>query len=212
MKITINGLAQGKGNTNLSIRCPHCGHNGVFTLLANDIVEASSQIHLGQARCPSESCRGHVFFVSNRQAGGLLTYPSEIIPFDKSNIPEKILYAFEEAIKCHSSQCFIASAIMIRKTLEEICNHKKSTGDNLKKRLQDLGGKIMIPKELIEGMDELRLLGNDAAHIEANTFEQIGKEEIEISIEFTKEILKATYQYEDLLGKLRSLKKTNVAI
>lgn len=96
---------------------------------------------------------------------------------------------------------------MIRKTLEEICSHEGSTGDNLKKRLKELGSKIMIPKELLEGMDELRLLGNDAAHIEANTFEQIGKTEIEISIEFTKEILKATYQYEGLLSKLRSLKK-----
>lgn len=98
---------------------------------------------------------------------------------------------------------------MIRKTLEEICSHEGSNGDNLKKRLQDLGTKIMIPKELNEGMDELRLLGNDAAHVEANTFGQIGKEEIEISIEFTKEILKATYQYEDLLSKLRSLKKSH---
>ena len=56
-------------------------------------------------------------------------------------------------------------------------------------------------------MHELRLLGNDAAHIEANTFEQIGKEELEISIDFTKEILKAVYQYESLLERLRSLKK-----
>ena len=96
---------------------------------------------------------------------------------------------------------------MIRKTLEEICNNKSAIGKNLKDRLIDLGGKIIIPKELIEGMDELRLLGNDAAHIEAKTFEEIGKEEIEISIEFTKEILKAVYQYDDLLGKLRGLKK-----
>ena len=56
-------------------------------------------------------------------------------------------------------------------------------------------------------MQELRLLGNDAAHIEADTFEKIGKDELEISIEFTKEILKAVYQYESLLEKLRSLKK-----
>jgi hypothetical protein len=64
----------------------------------------------------------------------------------------------------------------------------------------------MIPIELINGMDDLRLLGNDAAHIENKTFEEIGNDEIEISIEFTKEILKATYQYEHLLQRLKSLK------
>lgn len=58
-------------------------------------------------------------------------------------------------------------------------------------------------------MDELRLLGNDAAHIESNEFEKIGKPEIEISIEFTKEILKGVYQYEGLLSRLRGLKKAD---
>lgn len=75
---------------------------------------------------------------------------------------------------------------MIRKTLEEICNQEGSTGKNLKDRLKYVGGKIMIPRELIEGMDELRLLGNDAAHIQANTFEEIGKNEIEISMSLRK--------------------------
>ena len=96
---------------------------------------------------------------------------------------------------------------MVRKTLEEICVDRGATGKNLYPKLQDLSKKIVIPKELIEAMNELRLLGNDAAHIEARTFEEIGKNEIEILIEFTKEILKAIYQYESLLDKLKSLKK-----
>jgi hypothetical protein len=50
-------------------------------------------------------------------------------------------------------------------------------------------------------------LGNDAAHIESQTFNDVGKTEVEISIEFTKEILKAVYQYEGLLSRIRSLKK-----
>jgi hypothetical protein len=97
---------------------------------------------------------------------------------------------------------------MIRKTLEEICEEREAEGKNLFVRLKDLGTKILIPKELIDAMDELRLLGNDATHIEAQTFNEIGKNEIEISIEFTKEILKAVYQYESLLSKLRNLKAT----
>jgi hypothetical protein len=135
-----------------------------------------------------------------------MTSPSETIPFDKEYIPNGVLQAFEEAISCHSNNCFIASAIMIRKTLEEICQDRSVSGKNLSQRLVDLGNKILIPKELLEGMNDLRLLGNDAAHIEAKTFNEVGKEEIEISLEFTKEILKAVYQYESLLKKMKALK------
>jgi ribonuclease I len=37
----------------------------------------------------------------------------------------------------------------------------------------------------------------------------VGQEEVEISIQFTKEVLKAVFQYSSLLGKLRSLKRTS---
>jgi Domain of unknown function (DUF4145) len=206
MKITVRELS-GTSFANVAIRCPHCGHFGTFVAIGQDLFINEQNVTIGQRRCPNTSCMGHIFFIVSRKGEILKTYPSDTIPFDKTSIPEKILNAFTEAITCHSNNCFIASAIMIRKTLEEIANEEKITGKNLKERLKGLGNRITIPKELIDGMDDLRLLGNDAAHIEANTFEQIGKTEIEISLEFTKEILKATYQYENLLGKLRSLKK-----
>lgn len=197
--------------TNVAVRCPHCGHYGTFlTVGLMDVytVSESTNItnYLGIRKCPNEKCEGHLFFISDNRLNIILTSPTEIIPFDKENIPQKILNAFEEAIKCHSNSCFIASAIMIRKTLEEICIDKAATGANLFKKLQDLGGKILIPQELLEGMNELRLLGNDAAHIEAQTFSEIGKEEIEVSLEFAKEILKSVYQYDNLLQRLKNLK------
>lgn len=206
---------------NIAIRCPHCGHFGAFVPVAgNDIytyfyMNSSEYIDniLGIRKCPNERCNGHLFFITDGSKNVLLTSPSETIPFDKENIPQKVLDAFEEAIKCHSNSCFIASAIMIRKTLEEICIDRGAIGKNLFKKLEDLGGKILIPQELIAGMNELRLLGNDAAHIEAQTFSEIGKDEIEVSLEFAKEILKAVYQYDSLLQKLQKLReKTSTPI
>jgi hypothetical protein len=205
-RISLQHLSHGQGPV-INLRCPSCGNNGTFDKVPNsDVHDQSQAIWFGQRKCPNPSCSAHVFYIKTYE-GLLYSYPQEVISFSKESIPNKVLSAFEEAVYCHSNSCFIASAIMIRKTLEEICIDRESKGDNLKKRLQDLGTKITIPKELIEGMDELRLLGNDAAHIESNTFEQIGKEEIEVSIEFTKEILKGVYQYENLLNKLRGLKK-----
>ena len=59
-------------------------------------------------------------------------------------------------------------------------------------------------------MDELRVLGNDAAHIEAKTYDDIGAKELEVASLFTKEILKGVYQYKSLLSALRNFKKPAV--
>lgn len=217
MKIELSKTKNDR-TTNITTRCPHCGHFGTFIPVAEHDVYTyyyaqhyGEQISnfLGVRKCPNEKCKGHLFFIADRNQKVLLTSPSEVIPFDKENIPQKVLDAFEEAIKCHSISCFIASAIMIRKTLEEICIDRGAAGKNLYLKLQDLGGKILIPQELLAGMNELRLLGNDAAHIEAQTFNEIGKEEIEVSLEFAKEILKAVYQYDNLLQRLKKLKEKN---
>jgi hypothetical protein len=192
----------------LSLECPHCGHFGTFEQLSIDIEVNISGIrhHFGQRKCPRPECRGHIFTVSNY--GKLVhTYPPRLISFKTENIPDRILRSFQEALICYGNNCQVSSAIMIRKTLEEICLDKGAKGPNLYKRLEKLSGEIVLPLELREAMQELRLLGNDAAHIEAETYEQIGPDEIEISIEFTKEILKGIYQYDSLLTKLRSLKK-----
>jgi hypothetical protein len=96
---------------------------------------------------------------------------------------------------------------MVRKTLEELCKDRSAAGGNLKERIKALGTKVVLPVELIEGLDDLRLLGNDAAHIESKEYESVGQEEVEVGIEFTKEVLKAVYQYSALLAKLRALRK-----
>lgn len=210
MKISLKRFSH-QNNINVAFQCPHCSHKGTFKTLniqdiGSSLPNGQLEYFMGLRRCPNEECDGYLFFIADKQAKILLTAPNQLITFERSNIPEKVIEAFEEAIKCHSNSCFVASAIMIRKTLEEISIDRGAKGDNLKKKINDLGSKILVPKELLEGMDELRLLGNDAAHIESQTFNEIGKSEIEISIEFTKEILKAVYQYENLLQKLRSLK------
>jgi hypothetical protein len=206
MKLSNTGSAKGPV---IKIKCPHCGNNGTFESLGvNDVYTPGGVggFFLGIRRCPNDLCHGHLFFITE----GLKiisAFPTQRIDFDRTDIPENVIKSFVEAITCHAEGCYTASAIMIRKTLEEICLDRGATGDNLKKRIAKLGEKILIPKELIEGMDELRLLGNDAAHFESKAFNQVGEEEIEVGIIFTKEILKAVYQYENLLNKLKSLKK-----
>ncbi|MCX5893230.1 MAG: DUF4145 domain-containing protein [Deltaproteobacteria bacterium] len=185
MNIEVNNRSLGTGPT-LVTKCPSCGHDATFLRIENlSDINVDGIFWIGQRMCPNPSCFGHILFI--RTVDKILaTFPALRIDFEKQGIPEKVLSIFEEAITCHANQCFTAAAIMIRKALEEICIDKGAAGANLKLRIQQLGSKIIIPKELLEGMDELRLLGNDAAHFESKIFDKIDKEEVEIAIEFTK--------------------------
>ena len=175
-------------------------HNSTFDFMLPD------GFRVGQRRCPNPECNAHLFVVWHNNVI-VRSYPALRIDFDTTNIPRSVTSAFEEAISCHANECFIAAAIMVRKTLEELCRDRGAQGKDLKERIRDLGTKIVLPKELLDGLDDLRLLGNLAAHIESREYDQVGNEEVEIGIEFTKEVLKATYQYSALLNRLRGLKK-----
>ena len=191
------------------IRCPECGHQGTFDTIneCNDKITNDSKYLLGQRVCPNPECFCHIFFVYDLQTKQIVTYPQLRIDFNSKSIPEKIKESLEEAIGCESIGAYIGAAIMVRRTLECLCDDRGATGKNLKERIANLKGKIILPAELFEALENLRLLGNDAAHIESKEYENIGKYEVSVAIELTKEVLKASYQYENLLNKLKSFKK-----
>jgi len=92
----------------------------------------------GLRRCPNDQCFCLIFFILSyhKQNGdkALYIYPPALIDFNKESIPSTVAATFEEALKCHANECFISSAIMIRKTLEEICAERNITDENLKKK------------------------------------------------------------------------------
>lgn len=192
----------------IAIRCPACLKEGTLDdINLHDVVAHGVKYSFGMRRCPNHSCAIHIFFIQDIHSHKIICYPPERLDFDASDIPEAIKKALIEAISCHSVECYAASALMIRRTLEELCKERGAVGNNLKDRLAALGNKVVLPKELMDAMDNIRLLGNDAAHVESQDYAQIGKEEVEIAVEFTKEVLKAVYQYAGLLKRLTNLKK-----
>lgn len=210
----------------VSLRCPDCRQNGTF-----EPITGISDLHLsrtqrridvgghpkydgvdwlfGQRRCPDPNCQAHVFVVLEGNNKVATSYPAERIDFDHVGIPERIVRTLEEAITCYAEQCYTAAAIMVRRTLEELCEDRKATGDNLRKRIRKLKDSVVISEGLIEGMGNLILLGNDAAHVESRTFEQVDREEVQLGIEITKEILKAVYQEKNLVERLNKLKRNS---
>ena len=212
-------IVTGQAGPALPVVCPGCSREGNFlgqgpdtTLQVQDPAMPGRAMVLcvGNRYCPNTSCTTHVFVVYQQQGGFnkvLRTYPAGRIDFDVAGVPEKVRKAFDEALTCTANECYVGAGMLIRKTLEAVCEDRAAQGKDLKARISDLKTKLTLPNELFEAMDHLRLLGNDAAHIEAKTYDDVGKPEVLAGVDLTKEIIKATYQYKDLVGRLQALKK-----
>lgn len=195
-----------------SLLCPRCRHWGHFeAVLPNDgKPEAmrgamSPYSRIGFRRCPDNSCGAVVYVVWTNHPS--ILYPPVTLDFDPTDIPESIVATFKEALLCNAHGCYVAAAVLVRKTLEVLCSELGATGNNLAARVASLSSKVILPPELLAGLTELRLLGNDAAHVESKSYDQIGTEELSVAIEFTREVLKATFQYGDIVRRLQALRK-----
>jgi hypothetical protein len=209
-------------NTVVRVRCPGCrdrtalepigGVHDVLVRLHSAVPSLQAEDYLlGQRLCANPDCRSHVFIVMRPEGNDRwvseAVYPPETINFDTTNLPSEVLAAFEEAVSCHAQNCQTAAAMMVRKTLEEVCRDRGAEGRTLQKRIEALSSRVVLPQVLLEGLDALRLLGNDAAHVESRDYEQVGSEEVEVAIDVTKEILKATYQFDSIVGRLTALQR-----
>lgn len=198
--------------------CPECGNHVIFQpykdcLDLNYSDGSCDKYFFGQRICPDPECRAHIFFIKEVNSGG----PSytKIYPFkvrlnnlDMNKLPQNINSSLDETLRCFNASCYRASAIMIRRTLEEICELQETIGKNLHEKIKDLRSKITISDQLYEAFMELKFLGNDAAHIESKYFEQIGKIEVETALLLLTEILRALYEHQNILDKFKALKKS----
>lgn len=215
--LRVRGQATHFDANNISVRCPACRQVGTFhgvgvrdigwnnpAILdgAKTMVAARAGLRL----CPNPNCNSVLFVFSHGKS--IQCFPPETIDFDAANLPAGILSSLEEAISCHAAGCYRASALMVRRTLEELCDDKAATGKDLKARIAALSSIAIIPGDLLTAADELRILGNDAAHIEAKNYDGIGMAESALAIELAKELLKAVYQYASLVARLTALKKS----
>jgi hypothetical protein len=201
----------------ITIRCPHCLNIGTFQTASNGLrwfkVSKNSRVHdlhSFMRICPSPECSGVVLTVTTG-TDCLEILPPELLDFDGSDLPPKLLRTLKEAIACHSVGAHRAAVMMVRRLLEEICEESDASGRTLHDRLIALKSKITFPEELFEAMGELKALGNDAAHITAKEYLVIGEDEAKDSIELVKEILKARYQLKGLVERLRLRKASNIS-
>lgn len=198
----------------VSIRCPHCRHLSQFPMLGQGCV-FQKRVQSGAMRkfkatlrsCPNVACNGVVFVVQETSGIVVSVLPPELIDFSTESLPDRLALTLSEAIACHAAGAYRAAALMVRRLLEELCEENKALGKNLHDRITALKTQILIPEALYDAMWELKALGNDAAHVHAKDYDQIGRDESADSIELAKEILKAVYQHKSLVARLSARKK-----
>ena len=205
------------------IRCPHCRNRGAFAVLTeqNKATQYSKEtkelvapgaknykhetVHASIRHCPNPKCLGIVLIV---EIGNEVeaVHPPELVDFNDENLPENIRKTLTEAVQCHGAGAYRAAAIMVRRLLEEICEANEAAGENLHERLKSLKTKVVLPEPLFDAMTALKALGNDATHVKARAYDEIGKAEAEDSIELAKEIVKSLYQLQGLVKRLEDRK------
>jgi Domain of unknown function (DUF4145) len=203
----IESWQQGASGAGPSMRCPRCRQIGTFEDIpaTHDLLVGS--IFFVQRRCPNPTCHIHIFAVRENNGELIVAYPPELIDFDPDGIPQQLVDALAEAIVCYAHKAYRASAMMVRKTLEELCDARGATGPDLYQRIEALGQQAILSPALMASLHNLRLLGNDAAHIEVRTYNDVGPEECAVAIDLTKTILNAVYQHKGLVERLAALRR-----
>lgn len=195
-----------------TVECPVCGVLNSLGIVQSWLGRRSTsgeQIWWNHFFCANETCRVFVAVRIRPDGSSEAIWPRPRVSFQAANVPPAIADSINEAIDCYAVGCFRASALMFRRALEEICEDHgiSSKGRSLKSRIDDLKSEVLLPSKFLDGLHNLRLLGNDAAHIELKSFDQISEREVEAATKVVIRLIENIYQIDDLTDELNALKK-----
>ena len=118
-----------------------------------------------------------------------------------ADVPASIDRAYSAAVRSYQVGLYEPCVIMCRKCLEALCQELGAKKGNLKERLIHLQSNGQIDQKLLSWADELRLIGNDAAHDLDMVIEQVDAQD---ALEFVEAILMYSFS---LARKFEEFKK-----
>lgn len=144
--------------------------------------------HYSIAFCPT--CEGVFLHAGATSEPSDFPYEAMLFPSsnrrDISGLPEPVHRTFRSARSCFDTGNFEPCVVMSRKCLEAVCVFLGEKDGPLAARLCKLRDAGRIEAKLYEWADELRLVGNDAAH-DLNI--RISKQDAVDSLDFVEAIL-----------------------
>ena len=144
--------------------------------------------------CPREKCKFAFFIVvgaDKSQRDGVIwseetkaTYPQPRWKID-DRIPEDVRQDFHEATYAWLFNLKSASALMLRRTLENACNKCGAKKDDLKDKIDELAAQGKLHPINVESAHKTRLIGNFTAHL----IKDVSKDELKSVIYLVEKIM-----------------------
>ena len=116
-------------------------------------------------------------------------WPNPVRPLSEA-IPVALRTEQAEARKCFDAKAYTATVVMVRRTLEGICDHQGIKEKVLQKSLLKLKENDLIDRRLFEWASELRVLGNEGAHY---TGRLVSREDAADAVDFSEAMLDYMY-------------------
>lgn len=182
--------------------CPECNRMSALRVRSEAHATAPRQLfdqmdagedglHLARysiAFCPK--CEGVFLHVAATSEPSGIPYEAMLFPTpDRRGIPglpEPVRRTFRSAQSCFETGNFEPCVVMCRKCIEAVCAFLGIQTGSLAERLRKARDSGRIEARLYEWADELRLIGNDAAH---DLDVRISKQDAVDSIDFVEAIL-----------------------
>ena len=152
--------------------------------------EPTSRYFFGNcAKCRQPGLLKQTEVSPDEWGNGEQLYPPrpDSIPF---KLPALVEESYREALKCMSADAWLASVVMIRRTLEAVGKDFDATSKTLHDGLSKLREKGVISEELWSWGDQLRFIGNIGAH---PTADKVTGQDGQEAMEFLEAILETIY-------------------
>lgn len=156
------------------ITCPFCLESGNFKIVFHaEKKKPNSDKKLNFDTLECGSCKGYVMVLwsaSEYSFGGRGIHDYQVIPwpirFEKypKHWPEEVGRYWLQAKRNLKDENWDAAALMARSALQIVLRDKNAEGDSLKKEVEDLSSKGILPPIMKEWSDNVRELGNVSAH------------------------------------------------
>jgi hypothetical protein len=193
--------SKGDIEENIEFQCGFCDRlvskNPAYILVAKDNI--SKQFgHL--FFCPN--CYLPSTFIFNESHSDLdLWYPGPKFGAPLKHLPEDLNQIYEEARNCTTYQAYTAAVMLCRKILMNVAVLEGAQERlTFKEYVNYLETNNYLPVKGKDWTDQIRAKGNDANH----KIEDIKKEDAEIIIYFTENLLRNIYELPGSLQKLQS--------
>jgi len=115
-------------------------------------------------------------------------------------VPEPLRQEHAEARACFNAKAYTATVVMVRRTLEGVCSDHGATKKPLYAALEEMRSSGLIEGRFFEWAQELRVLGNDAAHF---TGRAVSGQDAEDALNLAEALMDYMYVFSAQFDKFR---------